>query len=100
MGELAGADRTGAQPPRRAELGAIEPVAARVRLVDDAVQVQIDRGQRIGEVAEPRELRVVAVAAGRAAQHGTREQTLAPQRDQAAGVEVTWVDRPEPHATA
>ena len=75
----------------------VEPVAARVRLVGQRLEVRPDRGQRHPGGAEPLELRVAAVTALGPPQGRLREETLAPAGDQAHAVEVLGVHRPEPH---
>src|SRR5579862_8157607 len=66
----------GAQAPctaGRAEFAPIEGVAARRGLGGDAAQVRVDRGARRRLAAEARQLRMMTIAPGRAAQHGARE---------------------------
>ena len=45
---------------------------------------------------KPIELRVMPIAGGGPDKHGASEQTLAPERHQSTGIEVTRMDRPEP----
>ena len=47
--------------------------------------------------AEPVELGVEAVSPRPSAEHGAGEEPLAPERDEAAGVEVAGVEGPEAH---
>jgi len=48
--------------------------------------------------AKPRELRMMPVAFGFAAEHFLRKQCFAPQRDESAGVQVFRVQRPQSHS--
>ena len=84
-------------PPAYADPGAAERVAAGRGLLEHGVQVGIDGRERPAVRAEPLELRVVAVAARAAPQHRARQQRLAPQRHQAARIEVAGMYGPEPH---
>jgi hypothetical protein len=97
VGELTVGEGLRAQAAARAQLAAIEAVAACRRFVDDRVQVAVDRRDRRAAVTEPIELRVSPVAARRAAQHGARQQALAPDGDQRLPVQVPGMERPEPH---
>lgn len=98
--ELAARHRDAADRRRRAELAAVEAVAARQRFGMHRRQVRVDRGQRLGVFTEALQLRVVLVAARLAAQHRTRQQGLAPERDQALRIEVPGVEGPEAHGRA
>ncbi len=86
-----------AAAPVDADLRAIEGVAAGPGLLDHAGEVAVDRGDRVAPRSEALQLRVVTVAARLAAQDGPGEQPLAPERDEAAGVEEAGVEGPEAH---
>lgn len=92
--------RNGPHPARRADLAAIERVAATIRLGVYLRPIRIDGRSRKGVRAKPLELRMVPVAAGFAAQECLCEQRFAPKRDESLGIEVAWMQAPEPHGSA
>src|SRR5580765_4549461 len=77
------------------DLGPAEAVRAMVRFREHGEQIGVDRRDGIRVGAEALELRMVTVAARFAAQNGAREQSLAPDGDQALRVEVARMQRPE-----
>jgi len=79
------------------ELGRIEAVAPSERLGVDHSQIGVQARDRIRACSKPRELGMVPVPKGPAAQHRARQQPLAPDGDWAAGVEIRGMDGPEPH---
>ena len=78
-------------------LAARETVSARRRLVVNRGEIGIDGKTRRRVSAKSFELRMAGVAACPAAQHGLRQQRLAPQRDQPFRIEIPRVQRPETH---
>jgi hypothetical protein len=82
------------------DFGLVEREAANARLVDHARQVAIDRGDGVASLAKTFELRMMPVTARRAREHGAGEQPLPPKRHQSFRIEVTRMDRPEPHQSA
>jgi hypothetical protein len=81
-------------------LRGVEAVPAGARLVDDSREVALERGQGLGAGTEALELRVVAVAARLPAEHGSSQEPLAPQGDEASGVKEAGVEGPEAHRFA
>jgi hypothetical protein len=80
-----------------ADLAAVKGVAAGCCLVMNALQVRTDCGtwRRLG--AKTLELRMMSITAGVPAENGASEEGFAPQRDEALGIEVPRMQRPEPH---
>lgn len=83
---------------RPGNLRSIEPVAASHGFGADFTQVAGDGGDRVVGGAEARELRMMPVAFGFSAQNFLRQQTFAPKRDEAAGVEIFRMQCPEAHS--
>ena len=77
------------------EFGAIEVIAACERFLVNVREVGIDRGAARGTLPKPVELRMTPIADRVPTQYLAREQRLTPQRDQALGVQVLRVQRPE-----
>jgi hypothetical protein len=50
--------------------------------------------------AKSLQLRVMAIAFGRASKHGAREEALSPERDQTLSVKVLGVKCPQTHRVA
>src|SRR5690606_21142938 len=98
--ELPAAHRQARRLPAAPDPLAREAVAPRRRLVVDGREVGGDRGGRRLARPEALELRMLAVAGGPTAQHRLGEQPLAPQRDEAAGIEVLRVQAPQAHRPA
>jgi hypothetical protein len=82
---------------RRRDLRAIERVAAPLGFPQYRVEISVDGCARRGMRTEALELGVLPIAARASAKHRLREQSLPPERDQAARVEMARVQRPEPH---
>jgi hypothetical protein len=61
------------------------------------MQIGVDRGDRIRASPKAFQLRVIAVAAGSAAQDGPGEQPFTPEGHEPFGIEVPRMDRPQPH---
>jgi len=80
------------------DAGGVEAVAPSHRLVVDGRQERADGGERIGVGPEAEELRVRAVSPRPPREDLLGEERLAPERDEAAGVQVLRVQGPEPHA--
>ena len=93
--ELAAGHREDRARAHGADAAAVEAVAAAGGLVGDAGEVLVDGRDGSAGGAEALELRVVAVAARPAAQNGAGEQALAPEGDEAPGVEVRGVEAPD-----
>ena len=81
----------------RDDASRVERVAARRGLVGDGSQVGGDAGEWIGRGSKTLQLRVLRIATSAAEQHCLRKERLAPQCNQAGGVEVAWMDGPETH---
>src|SRR5512138_2304002 len=77
------------------DLPAVEPIAARPRLVAHRAQVRADCGHGCARLPEALELRMSRVSLGQAAQHGLGQKRLAPECDQPARVKVLRMERPE-----
>src|SRR6187200_2734854 len=78
-------------------LAGVESVAACCRLRMNRSEIRIDgvSGTRMRE--KSRELRMVSIASSLTAQHGSRQQRLAPQCNQPLRIEVAWMDSPKAH---
>src|ERR1041385_3948234 len=85
-------DRAGDAHAR--QLGLIESIPAPPPLGRDLAQVDGDRARLAAKSIQLRMPRVAARAAG---QHGLREQSFAPERDEALRVEGFRMQRPEAH---
>jgi hypothetical protein len=79
-----------------AELCRAEAVGAALRFGKHDAQIGVDGRDGIRLRTEALELRMVAIAAGFAAQDGAREQRFAPDGDETLGVEIARMQRPEP----
>jgi hypothetical protein len=98
VGELAGGDRNAAPAAGAVpDLRGVDVVPARPRLVEDPREITVERRHRRPLATKSLELGMMRVTACLAAEHGAREQPFAPERDEPAGVEVTRMERPEPH---
>jgi hypothetical protein len=95
--ELSGGGRDPDARPRRRDLRAIERVAAPLGFLQHRVEISVDGCARRGVRTEALELGVVPIATRAPAKHRLREQSLPPERDQAARVEMARMQRPEPH---
>ena len=85
--QLPGRHRDGVGDARRArDPGAVEPVAAAVRLVRDRVEVGGDGPSRAGVLAEAVELWMTPITAGLPGEDFLREQPFSPEGDEALPV--------------
>jgi hypothetical protein len=75
----------------------VELVASCDRFDVHRREIGRDRRQRVGSAPEASELWVVPVASRPALEDALGEERLAPERDEALGVEVSRVKGPEPH---
>ena len=82
---------------RGRNLGGVELVGAKNSLVMDTAEERRDGGRRVGHGLKANELRVVLVALCFSAQNLLGQQRFAPQRDDARGVEVFRMKRPQSH---
>jgi hypothetical protein len=89
---------SGKSPPW--DLGDIEVVAATPGLASNADQKRGDRGEWIGLRLKPNKLRMMAITSGLSGEDFMGQQRLSPNRDQAFGVEVLGMNRPQSHLTA
>jgi hypothetical protein len=95
--DLRAGDRHALPHAGPAELGAIEAVAAPRRLLADHGQVRVEARHRAPAAAKALELGMPAVAARGPAEHGAREEPLAPDGHEPGGIEVSWMQAPETH---
>src|SRR5678810_1157509 len=79
----------------RRDFGGIEAVSAALSFLGDAPQEGSDRRQRPRLGTESGQLRMVCVTTRATREDFLGEQGFAPGRDQAFGIEVAWMDRPE-----
>lgn len=77
-----------------ANLRSIERVAAPVRFVGNAGEVLPDQAACSTEALE---LRMARVSLGLAGEHGLREKTFTPERNEADGIEILRMNGPETH---
>lgn len=75
----------------------IERVPARSRLIGNGTKVDGDAGHWIVRAAKALQLRVSRVAARATEEHCLRKECLAPESDEAGGVEMARVECPETH---
>ena len=80
------------------ELPRVERVPATARLRMHRSQVLVQRLHWTRLLPESRELGMVPVAPGAAAEHRPGEERLAPESHQPEGVQVLRVHGPEPHS--
>jgi hypothetical protein len=93
--DLTGRDRHGAVPALSVfDLRGVELVPALAGLIENTGEVALHCGYRVPSSEEALELRVIPVAARRAAKHGPGEQALAPESDEPSGVQVSGVEGP------
>lgn len=76
---------------------AIEFVSAAIGFVRKFREITGNGFDRRGCELEPAELRMTSVAAGLTEQNFLSEQPFAPGGEQTFGVEILWINRPEPH---
>src|SRR5690606_16359579 len=95
--ELLVRDRDRASGAARADLAAVEAVAACVGLLRERREEVADRARRIRLAPEADQLRVIRVPAPGVVDHGLREEGLPPAGDEPRAIEVARVQRPEPH---
>lgn len=72
----------------RADLRSIENIAASMGVLVNAGQIAADRDPRRRVRLKARQLRMVAVAARRTAQHRSREERFTPERDEPLRIEM------------
>jgi len=89
--ELPGGHRDGFDRPTWTDLGTIESVAASRGLVMHCREVRVDRQARLRMGPEAFQLGMPRVSARFAAQYSLRQQSLAPQGDQALWIEIPGV---------
>jgi len=77
------------------DLRFIEAIAATSGFARDVAKVGSDGRARVRLFAKALQLRVMRVAAREAGEDGLRQQRLAPERDEAFGVEVLGMEGPE-----
>ena len=84
--------------PNRTDFPSVERVTPHRCLIMNGSEIRIDCVSGTSMREKSRQLRVVSVAASLTTQHGSCQQGLAPQCNQALRIEVTRMDRPEAHA--
>jgi hypothetical protein len=89
--------RNGFDGAYRADLGAVKSVAARGGFNVDGTQVCADGITRRCVGPEPIELRVMAIAYGRAPKYRSSKERLTPEGNKPLRVEIARVNRPQPH---
>jgi hypothetical protein len=82
---------------RAADLATVEGVATDYRFGMNTLQIGIDRGAWCWVRAKTLELWMIPIAASAPAENGAGQQRFSPQCDEALGIEVPWMQRPEPH---
>lgn len=82
---------------RAANFAAVERIAACYCLGINALQVATDCRARPGQSAKAVKLRMMSIPACSSSKYGSGQQRFSPQRDQALGIEVLRMQRPEPH---
>jgi hypothetical protein len=80
-----------------AEFPPVERISAAVCLGHHLFKITIDGRERGCVRTKALELWMMPVSLGVTPEHGTREQALAPERHQSAGVEIPGMQRPEAH---
>jgi len=75
----------------------VKRVATRSCLVGDDTKVAGDTCRWVGGGAKTVELRVSGVAASSTEKHRLRQESLAPQSNQAGGIEMSRMHSPEAH---
>jgi hypothetical protein len=96
--ELAARDPDAPGTARTGDPLRLELVAAPRSFLLHRVQVRGDAPERRQVGPESGQLRVMPVSLRPAPKHRLRQQALAPQRDQAAAVQISWVEGPDSHA--
>jgi len=97
MLDLAGRDGNERLDADATDLAAVERITASRRFGMNASQVGTDRRTRRSLAVKTLELRVISIAAGVSAQHGSSQQRFSPQCDKALRIEVSRMQRPESH---
>jgi len=77
----------------------VERIASGLRLLGYDTKVTGDACHRVGGGAKTLQLRVTRVAASATEKHRLRKKGLAPQCDEAGGIEMARVESPETHET-
>ena len=90
LGDFCGAARS-------RNFAAIEFVTARVGLTRDCVEISRDASEREFLLLKSLQLGMTRVAARFAAQNFLREQSFTPNRDERFRIQISWMNRPEPH---
>jgi hypothetical protein len=85
---------------RSAEFVGIKAITAACGLVVNDTEVSVDRRHGRRRPPEALELWMVAIPTGRSGEHCLREQSFAPEGDQAASVQIGRVNGPESHVTS
>jgi hypothetical protein len=97
VGNLPVGDRNPGNCAHRANLAAVEGIAAPVRLGMNLGEVSIDGQTRRRLGAEAPQLWMMAISLRSPAQNGLRKQAFAPKGDQTLWIKVTGVKGPEAH---
>jgi hypothetical protein len=63
----------------------------------NALQVETDCRARLRQRAKAVKLRMISISASISGKYGAGQQRFSPQRDEAVGIEVPRMQRPEPH---
>jgi hypothetical protein len=79
------------------QFGTVEIVAARQRFGMNGSKISVDRRPRRATLSKPLQLRVVPIANGIASKHGSSEERLPPQGDQAHSIKITRMEAPQSH---
>lgn len=89
---------SGPESTRCRDTRRIERVPSRFRLLMNGLQVRVHCRARIREDAKPNELRVARVASSTTEKDGLSQQCFPPAGHQTCWVEVSRMERPEPHS--
>ena len=76
---------------RRADLGLVEAIIPSKRLIEQAVQIEVDGRDRVSLRLKSLKLRMPLIASRFASQHRLRKQRLAPAGDKSLAVEILRV---------
>lgn len=98
VGELTGIDGDQRRRAHRADFARVERVTSRLRFRQHAGEIGVDRRPRRRMRLKAKQLRMVPVADRFPAQYRSRQQRLAPQCNEALGIEIAGVKCPESHA--
>lgn len=79
------------------DFAAVKCITSRLGFGQNPGQITIDGRARRGLLQEALQLRVVPVSLRLAAQHGSREKTFPPQRNQTLRVQIFWMQCPDAH---